>query len=502
MNPTWTHTWRTLSETHTHTHVVIAVTHSSDGDLHPSPLPPPPHRRPETSFLWFSSPYKTLKFILWRRFKWLILLFILLFLLLLFLGVFLYSFPVSLTFCLLNQRAPGGGLRGTGRDEEETKDYRKIQSNKGSLLLLFSYRTTLPWRWLDLLDQQRPHSDEDGVPAPAPCAAPVCFFILSPSWPSDHVTWLWLQTRFLVYFWIFWSKFQIRSQQVSPSRVLLPLLPLLCRLLLLSATAFIIFTHSKNLRVKRMTEWGVTAWSPCLLLLFRGAAGVQKRRSKHLQKFSFGILKKREKNKILSDSSCPRSPLFPPLFSSSFQPHFSAPLLHPDPCLLFLSHLPHIVFFVFSSSSSTHYCPPHLLLFLLFTFTFSLFPLPSFLFPLLPLASPHTPPPGLWSTPELEKLTKELVTWSQSSILIGWFCTDPWLFQVFVRWTFTGDFKFQTSDTTHSVMQKSIKKISDFISQRLRSSWFTDFHLTLVMEQAVDQQLLSLRELKSLVFLH
>ncbi|XP_024913615.1 dysferlin isoform X2 [Cynoglossus semilaevis] len=50
-------------------------------------------QRPETSFLWFSSPYKTLKFILWRRFKWLILLFILLFLLLLFLGVFLYSFP-------------------------------------------------------------------------------------------------------------------------------------------------------------------------------------------------------------------------------------------------------------------------------------------------------------------------------------------------------------------------------------------------------------------------
>uniref|UniRef100_A0A3P8UX60 Dysferlin, limb girdle muscular dystrophy 2B (autosomal recessive) n=1 Tax=Cynoglossus semilaevis TaxID=244447 RepID=A0A3P8UX60_CYNSE len=78
----------------------------SDGDLHPSPLPPPPHRRPETSFLWFSSPYKTLKFILWRRFKWLILLFILLFLLLLFLGVFLYSFPVSLTFFLVRPDRP------------------------------------------------------------------------------------------------------------------------------------------------------------------------------------------------------------------------------------------------------------------------------------------------------------------------------------------------------------------------------------------------------------
>uniref|UniRef100_A0A672IY18 Dysferlin, limb girdle muscular dystrophy 2B (autosomal recessive) n=1 Tax=Salarias fasciatus TaxID=181472 RepID=A0A672IY18_SALFA len=49
--------------------------------------------RPETSFLWFSSPFKTLKFIVWRRFKWLIILFIILFLLFLFLGVFLYSFP-------------------------------------------------------------------------------------------------------------------------------------------------------------------------------------------------------------------------------------------------------------------------------------------------------------------------------------------------------------------------------------------------------------------------
>ncbi|XP_061921542.1 dysferlin isoform X1 [Entelurus aequoreus] len=49
--------------------------------------------RPETSFLWFSSPYKTLRFILWRRFKCFIVLFIILFLIFLFLGVFLYSFP-------------------------------------------------------------------------------------------------------------------------------------------------------------------------------------------------------------------------------------------------------------------------------------------------------------------------------------------------------------------------------------------------------------------------
>ncbi|XP_051578112.1 dysferlin-like isoform X3 [Myxocyprinus asiaticus] len=50
-------------------------------------------QRPETSFLWFSSPYKTFKFIVWRRFKWLILGLFLLFFIILFLGVFLYAFP-------------------------------------------------------------------------------------------------------------------------------------------------------------------------------------------------------------------------------------------------------------------------------------------------------------------------------------------------------------------------------------------------------------------------
>nr|XP_031532352.1 dysferlin [Vicugna pacos] len=50
-------------------------------------------RRPDTSFLWFTSPYKTMKFILWRRFRWAIILFIILFVLLLFLGIFVYAFP-------------------------------------------------------------------------------------------------------------------------------------------------------------------------------------------------------------------------------------------------------------------------------------------------------------------------------------------------------------------------------------------------------------------------
>ncbi|XP_033920481.1 dysferlin [Melopsittacus undulatus] len=50
-------------------------------------------KRPETSFLWFTSPYKTLKYILWRRYKWVLILAIVLLVLLLFLGIFIYAFP-------------------------------------------------------------------------------------------------------------------------------------------------------------------------------------------------------------------------------------------------------------------------------------------------------------------------------------------------------------------------------------------------------------------------
>ncbi|KAM9462377.1 myoferlin isoform 1-T1 [Clarias gariepinus] len=49
--------------------------------------------RPETSFFWFTNPCKTLKFIVWRRFKWLFIGLILLLLVLLFLGILLYSLP-------------------------------------------------------------------------------------------------------------------------------------------------------------------------------------------------------------------------------------------------------------------------------------------------------------------------------------------------------------------------------------------------------------------------
>lgn len=68
-------------------------------------------QRPETSFLWFSSPYKTLKYILWGRYKFLILLFILLFFLFLFIGVFLYSFP---NYAAMKMVGPfGGPAKGT-----------------------------------------------------------------------------------------------------------------------------------------------------------------------------------------------------------------------------------------------------------------------------------------------------------------------------------------------------------------------------------------------------
>ncbi|XP_030629096.1 myoferlin [Chanos chanos] len=52
-----------------------------------------PPKRPEVSFFWLTNPCKTLKFIVWRRFKWFFLGLILLILVLLFVGVLLYSLP-------------------------------------------------------------------------------------------------------------------------------------------------------------------------------------------------------------------------------------------------------------------------------------------------------------------------------------------------------------------------------------------------------------------------
>ncbi|KAJ8365691.1 hypothetical protein SKAU_G00145220 [Synaphobranchus kaupii] len=52
-----------------------------------------PPNRPDTSFLWFTNPCKTLKFIVWRRFKWLFIGLLILILVFLFIAVLLYSLP-------------------------------------------------------------------------------------------------------------------------------------------------------------------------------------------------------------------------------------------------------------------------------------------------------------------------------------------------------------------------------------------------------------------------
>lgn len=49
--------------------------------------------RPATSFLWFTSPFKTLKYIIWRRYKWIILLLLIIIIVALLVGIFIYSMP-------------------------------------------------------------------------------------------------------------------------------------------------------------------------------------------------------------------------------------------------------------------------------------------------------------------------------------------------------------------------------------------------------------------------
>ncbi|XP_032429268.1 myoferlin isoform X2 [Xiphophorus hellerii] len=49
--------------------------------------------RPETSFFWFTNPCKTMKFIVWRRFKWVFLGLIILIIVVLFIAILLYSLP-------------------------------------------------------------------------------------------------------------------------------------------------------------------------------------------------------------------------------------------------------------------------------------------------------------------------------------------------------------------------------------------------------------------------
>lgn len=54
-----------------------------------------PPNRPATSFLWFTSPWKTFKFIIWKYYKWHIIGTIVVILLIVVIVIFVYTAPVS-----------------------------------------------------------------------------------------------------------------------------------------------------------------------------------------------------------------------------------------------------------------------------------------------------------------------------------------------------------------------------------------------------------------------
>lgn len=54
-----------------------------------------PPNRPATSFLWFTSPWKTLKLIIWKNYKWYFISGLGILLLSIFFLLFLYTIPVS-----------------------------------------------------------------------------------------------------------------------------------------------------------------------------------------------------------------------------------------------------------------------------------------------------------------------------------------------------------------------------------------------------------------------
>ena len=65
---------------------------------HPFPyylLPLSLHSRPATSFLWFTSPWKTFKFIIWRTYKWWIIGILIAIVVLIIVAIFIYTSPVS-----------------------------------------------------------------------------------------------------------------------------------------------------------------------------------------------------------------------------------------------------------------------------------------------------------------------------------------------------------------------------------------------------------------------
>jgi hypothetical protein len=61
------------------------------GRKEPEPLPEP--NRPDSSFLWFLNPMKTLRYIFWRNFKWLLIKILIAAALIAFIVLFFYAMP-------------------------------------------------------------------------------------------------------------------------------------------------------------------------------------------------------------------------------------------------------------------------------------------------------------------------------------------------------------------------------------------------------------------------
>ncbi|XP_055863087.1 myoferlin-like isoform X4 [Biomphalaria glabrata] len=69
-------------------------------NMHPQLDPP---KRPETSFLWFTSPWKTFKYVIWKNYGCLLITILVIFLLLLLVALFIYSFPALLAALVVNK---------------------------------------------------------------------------------------------------------------------------------------------------------------------------------------------------------------------------------------------------------------------------------------------------------------------------------------------------------------------------------------------------------------